>query len=392
MISITNLREGAVLNHHHGVETEDGLTIKVEVMNTFGTPVRVNGTETLQRGLLFQAQIKLTQKINIIEASTVTPYGEFSQKMSVVWDKKSFRRCRFYLDDHSFLFTDLAKERPRRAFDHFYLKKLKEFHDRYGMKVILNSFYRNDHEGGTLQDVPDIWKSEFADNADWLKFALHAYSEFPDRPYVDASRKQFLEDYELLEKEVTRFAGKSAYIVPAVLHWNNLSPGVADELIKKGATCYSESLRARIMATPPEDELTEKEKAEEFRSEVYVSPCEPMARHYGFTEEIDYLSKYGVVYDPGLKIFFYHDWIVCNLLTTEEIPRLFKQTLARSEAYGCDLFSACGHEQYSFPRYFNYQTDHFRKLETTVRLMAEDAGCKFVFFQEGLLGNTAWDK
>ena len=30
MISITNLREGAVLNHHHGIETEDSLTITVE--------------------------------------------------------------------------------------------------------------------------------------------------------------------------------------------------------------------------------------------------------------------------------------------------------------------------------------------------------------------------
>ena len=392
MLSITNLREGALLNSHRGIETADGLIIKVDVMNSFGTPVKVNGVPAEQNGLSFQAEIKLTQKINKIEAVTITPYGEFSQKLTVVWDKKSFRRCRFYIDDHSFLFTELAKQRPARAFDHFYLKKLREFHNKYGLKVILNSFYRNDHEEFELKDMPDIWKSEFADNADWLKFALHAYSEFPDRPYADASRKKFLEDYELMEKEVSRFAGNSAYIVPAVLHWNNLSPGVADELIKKGCTCYSESMRTRIMATPPEDELTEKEKAEEFRSEVYVSPVEPMARHFGFAEEIDYLDKYGALYDQGLGIFFYHDWIVCNLLRTDEIPRLFKQTFAKAERYGNDLFSACGHEQYSFPHYFNYQADHFEKLEETIRLMAEDAGCSFVFFQEGLLGNTAWEK
>ena len=392
MLSITNLREGALLKSHRGIETADGLIIKVDVMNSFGTPVKVNGVPAEQNGLSFQAEIKLTQKINKIEAVTITPYGEFSQKLTVVWDKKSFRRCRFYIDDHSFLFTELAKQRPARAFDHFYLKKLREFHNKYGLKVILNSFYRNDHEEFELKDMPDIWKSEFADNADWLKFALHAYSEFPDRPYADASRKKFLEDYELMEKEVSRFAGKSAYIVPAVLHWNNLSPGVADELIKKGCTCYSESMRTRIMATPPEDELTEKEKAEEFRSEVYVSPMESMARHFGFAEEIDYLDKYGALYDQGLGIFFYHDWIVCNLLRTDEIPRLFKQTFAKAESYGNDLFSACGHEQYSFPHYFNYQADHFEKLEETIRLMAEDAGCSFVFFQEGLLGNTAWEK
>ncbi len=39
----------------------------------------------------------------------------------------SFRRYSLYLDDHSFTFTDLVKERPARAFDHFYLAALKKF-------------------------------------------------------------------------------------------------------------------------------------------------------------------------------------------------------------------------------------------------------------------------
>ena len=99
--------------------------------------------------------------------------------------------------------------------------------------------------------MPDIWKSEFADNSDWLKFSLHSYSEFPDRPYADSSRKKFLEDYQLLQNEVTRFAGADAFIVPQMLHWNNVSSGVADELIKLGCRCYSESMRPRMMATPP---------------------------------------------------------------------------------------------------------------------------------------------
>lgn len=391
MISITNLREGAVLNHHHGIEKERSLTIAVEGMNSYGTPVTVNGVPAEQNGMAFRAEIDLTEKINKVEAVTVTPYGEFSQKLTLVWDKRSFRRCRFYIDDHSFLFTALAKERPDRAFEHFYLKQLKRLHDKYGLKVVLNSFYRNDHEEFLLKDMPDIWKKEFEDNAHWLKFSLHAYSEFPDRPYADASRKKFLEDYALLKEEIERFAGASAFIVPNVLHWANLSPGVADELIKLGSCCYSETMRTRVMCTPPEDELTEKERQEEFRSEVYVSPSAPLARHFGFTEEIDYLDKHSVLYDPGLKIFFYHDWIITNLLTAEQIPRLFKQTLAKAEKYGSDIFSASSHEQYAFPGYFNYQPDHFQKLEETLRSMVEDANCTPVFFQEGLLGNRAWD-
>ena len=80
------------------------------------------------------------------------------------------------------------------------------------------------------------------------------------------------------------------------------------------------------------------------------------------------------------------------MLTTEQIPRLFKRVKAQAEAAKCDLFSAGGHEQYSFPSYFNYQPDHFQKLDETARLMVEEAGCTPVFYQDGLLGNTAWDK
>ena len=391
MISITNFREGAVLNYHHGRETESSLTLIVEGFNSFGTPVTVNGNKAQQTGLHFSCPVELTEKINTVEAVTRTSYGEFSQKLTLVWDKKSFRRCNFYLDDNIFLFTDLAKERPRRAFDHFYLKELKRLHELYDMLVTLNIFYHNDHEDFTLDRMPDIWKSEFADNSHWLKFALHAYSEFPDRPYAEASRKDFRRDFDLVKSEIYRFAGENSFIVPAVLHWNNASPGVAEELIALGCKCYSESLRHRVMATPPFDELTPAEQQNKFRSEIYVSPDQGIARHYGFAEEIDYLEKYSALYDPGLKIFFFHDWIICNLLELNDIPELFNQTLKKAELYSSDLFSAGGHEQYSFPYYKNHQPDHFQKLESTVKLMKESAGCKFVFYQQGLLGNTAWD-
>ena len=41
MISITNFREGAILNHRHGRESRDALTVTVEGVNSFGAPVRV---------------------------------------------------------------------------------------------------------------------------------------------------------------------------------------------------------------------------------------------------------------------------------------------------------------------------------------------------------------
>ena len=208
MIEITNLRQGAVLNHNHGVETDKSLKITVEGLVSNGSPVTVNGVPADMDGRRFTADIELTGKFNSISAETITPFGTFSQALTVVWDKKSFKRSNFYIDDHSFLFTDLAKERPAQAFDHFYLKGLKEINRKYGTKFTLNAFYENAHHGFQLKDMPDIWKSEFQDNADWLKFSFHAYSEFPDRIYAEASAEEFGAHWDLVQNEINRFAGE----------------------------------------------------------------------------------------------------------------------------------------------------------------------------------------
>ena len=161
MPEITNYRNGAILNAHHGVESESGLKIRLEGLGTYGHPVEVNGVRAEMDGRHFPAEVELRKKINEVTVSELTPYGRFSQELTLVWDKKSFKRYGFFIDDHSFLFTDLTKERPKHAFDHFYQKHLKHLNEKYGLKVTLNCFFRNDHEPFTLDLMPDIWKSEF---------------------------------------------------------------------------------------------------------------------------------------------------------------------------------------------------------------------------------------
>ena len=62
-----------------------------------------------------------------------------------------------------------------------FLKLMKEAHDRYGMKVQLNCFYRLDFFYGTdeftLGDVTDAYKAEFEAASDWLKLLLSESSE-----------------------------------------------------------------------------------------------------------------------------------------------------------------------------------------------------------------------
>ena len=199
MLEITSHRQGALLNHHHGKETGSGLTVRIEGWSDSMYPVTVNGVPAIRNGRGFSAEITLTEKLNTVTAASHTNYGDFSQSVVLLWDKKSFKRFNFFIDDNVFFMTDIARERPRRAFDHFYLAGLKKIHEKYGTRFTLNCFYRNCHNPFEIKDFPDIYKSEFIDNSDWLRLSFHAFGEFPDRPYQDASYEQLARDYDLVK-------------------------------------------------------------------------------------------------------------------------------------------------------------------------------------------------
>ncbi|MCR4572197.1 MAG: hypothetical protein K5787_00365 [Lentisphaeria bacterium] len=391
MIEITNYRQGAILNHNHGKEGKKSLKVTVQGISEGGWPVTVNEQPAVMEGRHFSAEVELTQRVNVVKASVVTPYGTYSQELTLVWDKKSFKRFNFFIDDHSFLFTDLSKQRPKKAFDHFYLAALKKIHDKYGFKVTLNSFYHNDHEEFLLKDMPDIWKSEFQDNSDWLKFSFHAYSEFPDRPYAEATAETFGKHWDLVQKEIERFAGPECFIAPVVIHWANVHPAVAQEAIRRGVTAYSNNFRLRVMGGPSLEDRQRggNMKTIEKRSLSGVdcgNELAGMAMHYGMQEEKDFMDKNIVYYDPQLGVSFFHNTVCCNLVPLAEIPKKYAVAIQRNEERGTEILGVASHEQYSFPYYDNYLPDHLKRLETATRCLVE-AGYQPVFFSQGFLGN-----
>ena len=396
MVEITNFRNGVILNHRHGVETEKSITVKVEGISDHGCPVTVNGVKAEMDGRRFFADVELTERVNTITAATVTPYGNYKQELTAMWDKQSFPRYNFYIDDHIFTFTDLAKERPARAFDHFYLKGLKSIHDKYGTKFSLNCFYHNAHHEFLLKDMPDIWKSEFIDNSDWLKFSFHAYSEFPDRPYAEASAEDIGRDWDLVQNEIIRFAGEESYIPPCVTHWVNIHPAAAQEMIRRGTRCYAGSLRLKVMGGPSlADRQGGGNMAKIQERSITGNDRGPdmlgFKLHYGFEEESNYYLNHRSYYDPLLNLCFYANGVCCNLLPIEEIPGKVKSILDIADKHNAETFGVVSHEQYTFPYYPNYLPDHMERMDLTARLYTE-AGCKPVFFNDGILGNTAWDK
>ena len=398
MFEITNLRQGAILNRHHGVEDEKGLAIKIEGICDLASHVTVNDIPAIRDGRRFFADVTLTQKINTITAKALTAFGEFTQSIQVVWDKKSFRRCNFYIDDHSFFWTDLIKERPKRAFDHFYLGGLKKIHEEHGLKVTLNCFYRNDHFGGEMKDVPDVWKQEFVDNSDWLKMSFHSYSEFPDRPYVDDNGEDIARDYDLVKNEIVRFAGEETFIEPVVIHWGNISPAAAKALIDRGVRAYSSMFRAHSMGGPSlADRLKGAQAGNIAKCQAKCTPTPAPVEdfgiddHFNAIEEKSTLANHRAYYNPYLGVTFYWGYCCCNLVPLEQIPGRFAKAFQEAELSGNDLFGSASHEQYTFPYYHNYIPDHLERIACAARCMKE-GGCTPVFFAEGFMGNTSWGK
>ena len=403
MIQITNIRQGAIFNHNHGKEDANGLTIFVEGITDFPGPVTLNGAPARRDGRRFMGEVTLTQQFNTITADQVTTYGNFSQSIVVVWDKKSFKRVNFYIDDHSFFWTDLAKERPARAFDHFYLKGLKEIHERTGLKVTLNCFYHNDHFDCDMTQVPDIWKSEFIDNSDWMKLSFHSSGEFPDRLYIEASEEEFARDYDMVHEQIVRIAGEESFTTPVVIHWAIISPSCVKVLKERGVKCYSNAFRPRLMGGPSALERAVGAKTNttansQMKDSSYNRDKQlagdfgfGFEEHYNVMEELSYMDNHKLVYNPHLDMTFFRGCICCNLVPMELIKGRLDSALESSAAVGNDVFGLASHEQYTFPYYHNYIPDHMERISKSIELMVE-AGCKPVFFSEGFLGNDAWGK
>lgn len=393
MLEITNIRHGTVLTRFHGQESEEGLTVTVEGFCDPGREMLVNGLPAECSGRRFRAPVRLTEQFNTITASSVGSLGEYTQSIKVVWDKKSFKRYNFYIDDHIFLFTDLARQRPRRAFDHFYLKRLKEIHERFGFKVTLNCFFHNDHQEFTLAEMPDCYRSEFASQSDWLKFSFHSRSEFPDRPYEEVTLEEFCADYDLVQEHLIRICGAEAFIAPINVHWGALQPACAQEFIRRGSRCSCCTMRPFVSGGPSANarrgrisDITAVQQAARIKPEVAAFGSEYFFR----PEEDSYLLQERKYYNFELGIFIARGCVCCNLVPLAETPGRLQQFFTMAEGNGNHIFGAASHEQYSFPYYANYLPDHLDRIELAVRQLTE-YGCRPVFFSQGLLGNPIWE-
>jgi hypothetical protein len=277
----------------------------------------------------------------------------------VLWDGHSQPRYRFSIDDNSFFLRDISQKKCASLFDCFYLKNLRELHSKYGTRFVLNIYYTTG-DGFELPQFPDLYKSQWQDNSDWLKLAFHAYANLPDRPYQYASPGQLIADLDKVAEQIIRFAGEKTYSPPTVIHWGMVQPTALKPLYERGVRVLSGYFRQSNGIWDINYLL------DDARSE--------------------YLSRHDALMDFGSGIVLSKIDIVCNETPVEHIvPTLEPLTKDPNCAEIMDLFT---HEQYFWPFYSNYLPDHFQRLEVAIRWVTEQ-GYKPVFYHEGFLGGPA---
>ena len=309
------------------------------------------------------------------------------------------RRAAFYIDDVIWIFRDLAVQRPKSCWDHRFLGHLKECHEKYGLKLQLNIFYRNDFYYGarasefTLRDMPDTWKAEFQAAKDWFRFGFHSISEFPDYPWINASYDDVKYTWDLLNREVERFAGPGMFALAVTPHWGPMSKEGCIALKDCGAKVVWVS-RGRRWAYDGNRSILpygHAARVENFRKpetaiywragggdDISVSACG--YNHLVESQVEKTKGTYNWIHDNATGVNFkaFTSGGPClNLWKIEDIPAAFANTADKE----FNLYAT--HEEYFYRDYFAYQPDYCDKLFTAAKWIY-DHGYSYIFIEESV--------
>ena len=304
--------------------------------------------------------------------------------------KKAF----FFVDDVIWCLRDVAETRPESIFQAPYFNMLKKAHDKYGLRIQLNLFYRTDFFYGskefTLKDMPDCYKDEFKANSDWLKFAFHAKQEFPDYPYINAEYDDVKQDFLDIQREVFRFAAPECFAYSLIPHWLPVSKDACRALADCGTKYISpssgdtEEYNGDPSSLPYGHamRLLQNRKPE---TKIFIRP--------GLNKAISRsLSGYNhISQEAHDKTFWNMDYV-----TDKETGVRFKKlghgyalnlrkldTLASELQVNMDKeFIGIGnHEQYFYSDYLAYQPDYADKLYVACDTVVKN-GYEFIFADE----------
>jgi hypothetical protein len=267
--------------------------------------------------------------------------------------KNSEKRYRVVIDDNSFFLRDITQKGYDSLFDCFYLKMLKDLHEKYGALCTLNIYYTTGDDWN-LSQFPDKYRDEWRENASWLRLAFHAHANDPPRPYQEAPVEKLLADLDQVSEQILRFAGPETYSPPAVIHFAMTVPEAWKALYEKGSRVlggyftYSSQRGWDINYN-----------VDDFRSE--------------------WLSRNDLLKDYASGIIFSKtDMVINNTPLDQIVPRLEAITADPRQGEVIDLLT---HEQYFWPFYQRYLPDHPQRMDRAIEYVTRH-GYKPVFLQD----------
>lgn len=307
----------------------------------------------------------------------------------------SGKKASFFIDDAIWFLRDLTRSRPKSLFDNPFLAPLKECHDRYGLKLQINLFYRTDFYYGmdefTLKEVSGDYKSEWQANRDWLRLGFHSLQEFPDYPWLNASYADVKKLFEMTYDEVLRFAGEGVFTDALVPHWCPMSKDGCRALKDKGIRIMECSVGERYRYDGDRGRLPyghgmrieqnrKPESAFFFRDTRNAAISASACGYNHISPEHDRATKnsFKYVYDPETGMAFKHLFCdaPCLNLVNEKLLREDTEKLLGREYL---VFS--DHEQYFYRDYLVYQSDYADKIRLMSKMMKEN-GYDFIFIED----------
>ena len=355
-LAITEPVDGAILNRHDGTAVEGGLRIAVKGRSRTGATVRVNGVVVPVGGGRFETSLVLKERETAIRADA----GRVRQEIKVLWDRDSFRRYRFSVDDNIWFLRDIARHADsyKSLFDNPYLAFWRDLHRKYGTKIHFNVYYETD--GFNLTQMPDRYRDEWRRNADWMRLTFHARANDPARPYLHTTAERIRGDYRLVTSEIRRFAGPELLSPVTTVHWGTITRAGARALHEEGVRTLAAYFETR-------DELPD------------VCMYLPWAQW-------THLSGRDYWKDTREDLLMVRHDMVVNLFPVARIVP-FLDRLAE-DPHRSEVLELMIHEQYFYPDYVAYEPDYRERVETAVRWAAEH-GYKPVFYADGFVGAPA---
>jgi len=330
---------------------------KLEVFTADGQKIPV----TVQNGA-FRGTALLKDRITEIKARATIDGAPRETRTRAVWAKNSYPRFRCYIDDHSFFFREICQKNYKSIFDCFYPAKLRQLHREFGVKINLNCFNTTPERDFSLSMFPDKYKSEFEDNAHWLRLAFHAENEFPNIPYKDATPEKLAADFDLVAKELKRIAGR-AYTAGLQIHWADVPPSCYKVLADRGV---------KMLQT---------------RGRTPDSSKRKICDYHLPDDVLEYLhyQQGWMHFESGLIFYNGFPGSTCEWTPVEKIgPSLLARIEDPAKSH---LVNIVGHEQYWWPFYKNFVPDLYERWATAFRFVL-DRGYRPIWIDDGFFGGV----